>query len=490
MKRSAILLGVLFVLSRGLWAAKPAAPPRLTLRPCADPALPKDARCGTYEVFENRAAKKGRKIPLRVVVLPALSPDRQPDPVVWFAGGPGDSGVEEGVYMAEEMAPLRRRRDFLMVDLRGTGPGPLDCPELHASQGIQEIQRFLDHYVPADKARACRERLEKVADLTQYTSDNAMDDVNEVRAALGYSQVNIMGDSYGTRSVQVYLRRHPETVRTAVLDGVLKAGVRVPLFFARGAQKALDGLIAECAGDPGCSRAFPRLREEIGEALARAEREPVRVQLTDAKTGKPYEIRLSRAGVAQTLRYMLYRPSAAAELPLRVHRAAQGDWKPLAETAVSFAPDMSRFDNAYFLSVTCSEDVPFIRDEEIPAAVAGTFLGDFRVREQRAACAEWKARKVPESFLEPVLSDVPALVISGERDPATPPEDGAEVARHLRHGKYVLIPDAGHGTNGFKGQECITGLYVKLVEDGSVDRLDTFCVARMERPAFALGPGK
>jgi pimeloyl-ACP methyl ester carboxylesterase len=475
------VLFVLYVLSPGLLAAEP-----LTLRPCADPALPKDARCGTYKVFENRAARKGRKIPLRVVVLPALGPDRLPDPVVWFSGGPGESAVEEGVYAAEDLAPLRRRRDLLLVDLRGTGPGSLDCPELHASQGIREIQGFLDHYVPADRVRACRKRLEKIADLTQYTSDNAMDDVDEVRAALGYSKVNIMGGSYGTRSVQVYLRRHPETVRTAVLDGVLRPGVRVPLFFARGAQRALDGLIAECAGDAACSQAFPRLKEEIGEVLARAGREPVRVQLTDEKTGKPYEVRLSRDGVAQALRYMLYRPSAAAELPLRVHRAAQEDWKPLAETVVSFAPGMSQFDNAYFLGVTCSEDVPFIRDEEIPAAVAGTFLGDFRIREQRAACAQWKARKVPASFLEPVVSDVPALLISGERDPATPPDDGAEAARHFSHGKHVLILDAGHGTAGFKGQECIEGLYVKLVEDGSAEHLDTSCLAKMERPPFAL----
>jgi hypothetical protein len=143
----------------------------------------------------------------------------------------------------------------------------------------------------------------------------------------------------------------------------------------------------------------------------------------------------------------------------------------------------------YFLSITCSEDLPFIRDEEIPAAVAGTFLGDLRIRKQREACAGWTAAKIPPSFLAPVVSDVPALVIAGERDPATPPSDGKEAARTLRHSKYVLIPDAGHGLNGFKGQECINGLYMKTIEDGSVDRLDTSCVARMERPAFVLSLG-
>jgi pimeloyl-ACP methyl ester carboxylesterase len=461
------------------------AAPRLTLGACNDPELPKDARCGSYQVFENRAAKAGRKISLRVVVLPALGPDRRPDAIVAFAGGPGESSVGEAGFLSQDLAPLRQHRDFLLVDARGTGgSSPLECPEL------RDVQGFLDGFVPADKVRACGERLRKVADLSQYTTDNAVDDVDEVRAALGYPQVNIMGGSYGTRSVLVYLRRHPERVRTAILDGVVPTHDRAPLFFARSTQKAMDGLIAECAGDAGCARAFPHLKDEIAAVLAAAGRQPVRVRLTDARTGKPYEVRLSRAGVAQTLRYMLYDPSAAAELPLRVHLAVQGNWKPLAESGSSSARNLSLLDNAYFFGVTCAEDIPFIREEEIPAAVAGTFLGDFRIRRQQEACAVWPAAaKIPASFLAPVTSDVPALIIAGERDPATPPSDGKEAARTLRHSKYVLIPDAGHGINGFKGVECFNGLYVKTIEDGSVDRLDTSCVARMERPAFVLSLG-
>src|SRR3982751_5503446 len=251
--------------------AAPPAPPRLTLGACSDPALPKGARCGTYEVFENRAAKKGRKIPLRVVVLPALGPDRQPDAVVLFSGGPGESSVEWGNDLGPSLAPLRQHRDFLLVDMRGTGgSAPLNCPE------TQGLQGFLDHFVPADKARACAERLRKTADLTQYTTDNAVDDVDEVREALGYPKVDIAGGSYGTRAVLVYLRRHPDRVRAAILHGVVSTHDRSPLFFARGTQKALDGLVAECAGDAACARAFPQLKEEIAAVLARAEREPVR----------------------------------------------------------------------------------------------------------------------------------------------------------------------------------------------------------------------
>jgi pimeloyl-ACP methyl ester carboxylesterase len=470
----------------GRAADRPAAP-RLTLGACTDPALPKDARCGTYKVFENRAAKKGRKISLRVVVLPALGPERMPDAVVFFSGGPGASSIQEGVYISTLLAPLRQHRDFLLVDARGTGGSSLlGCPEF---QGTQEVQGLLDNFLPTDKVRACHERLSKAADLAQYTTDNTVDDIEEVRAALGYPQLNLIGGSYGTRPVLVYLRRHPDRVRTAILDGTVPTHDRSPLFYARSAQRALDGLVAECAGDADCARAFPHLRDEIAAVLARAERDPARVRLTDPRTGKPYEVRLSRAAVAQALRFMLYDPSSAAELPLRVHLAAEGNWKPLAGTAISSVQGLVSMGQGYFLGVTCSEDVPFIRDEEIPAAVAGTFLGDFRIRRQRAACAEWTAAKIPESFLAPVTSDVPALILAGELDPVTPSSDGERVARTLRHSKYVFIPDAGHGIGGFKGQDCINALQVKTIEDGSVDRLDTSCVAKMERPAFVLSQG-
>jgi pimeloyl-ACP methyl ester carboxylesterase len=476
---------MLFPASAGR-ATQPVAP-RLALGACTDPALPEGARCSTYEVFENRAAGKGRKIPLRVVVLPALGPDRQPDAVVIFSGGPGESSVEWGTALAGgALAPLRRHRDFLLVDARGTGgSAPLDCLEM---RGAQAAQGALDHFMPVEAVRACGGRLRGKADLTQYTTDNAVDDVDDVRAALGYSKVDVIGASYGTRSVLVYLRRHPDRVRAAILHGVVPTHDRSPLFFARNTQKALDGRIEDCARDAACARAFPHLKEEIEAVLARAGREPVRVELAGSGPGGPSEVRLSRNGVSQTLRYMLYSPSSAAELPLRVHLAAEGSWKPLAETAVSSIQGIGGISQGTFLSVTCAEDVPFIRDSEIPAAVAGTFLGDFRIREQRAACGVWPVAKVSESFLAPVTSDAPVLIVGGERDPATPPADGEEAARHFRQGRFVLVPGAGHNLDGLRGRECVDRLWVKTIEDGSVDRLDTACVARIERLPFATSP--
>jgi pimeloyl-ACP methyl ester carboxylesterase len=456
---------------------------RIELSSCKVPGLPDDARCGTYEVFENRAARTGRRIPLRIAVIPANAPQKQPDAVAYFAGGPGGGAVQEGVWIAEMLRHHGpQTRDVLLVDLRGTGGSdPLECPDLAGTQGVQG---FLDNFVPLEGVRSCREQLSRMRDLTQYTTEIAADDVDEVRAALGYDRLNLVGGSYGTRSELIYMRRHPSRVRTATLFRTVANDARTPLHFARITQDALDGLIAECAGDAGCHAAFPRLREEIGEILRRTEKEPVRAELIDAETGKPFSLRFNRNGVAQVLRYMLYSTDTAAQLPLFVHLAAQGDFKPLA----GIARDWGNLSSAgFFLAITCAEDVAFIREEEIPSAVAGTFLGDFRIRQQQAACKAWAPAKLGPDFQAPTVSDVPTLILSGERDPATPASDGEKTVRGLSHGVHVVIPDGAHSNDGMKGQDCEEEMMARLIESGSTERFDTSCVARMERPAFALG---
>jgi pimeloyl-ACP methyl ester carboxylesterase len=473
-------------------AAKPTAQPatrpspeRLTLGPCTGKELPAEARCGSYEVFENRAAQKGRKIALRVVVLPATGAQRASDAVTFFSGGPGESSVQEAGFLAEQYKKLREHRDFLFVDDRGTGgSGALDCPE------IQSVQGFLDSFLPIAGVRACRERLSRQADLSQYTNDNAMDDIDEVRAALGYDRLNIIGASYGTRAELVYLRRHPDRVRTAVFEGTIPTFARTPLGFAQGTQKALDNLVADCLGDTACGAAFPNLRSEIAAVLARAEKEQVKVDVVAPETATPVALSMTRNAVAQTIRYMLYDSLSALEIPFQVHQAAQGDFRPLAESAYSWSKLITSMSQGYFLSVTCAEDVGFIHDAEVSAAVAGTFLGDFRVRQQRAACAEWPAAKLSQEFLAPVAADVPSLLISGQRDPATPSADGAAAARTLRHSKHVIVPFSGHGWDGLRGTECLDGLEMAVVEKGTVDSLDTSCVAKVTRPPFPTSAGE
>ncbi len=467
-------------------AADKSGEAKVKLTSCSVPSLDGEARCGTYEVFENRETRQGRKIPLKIVVLPATGTPREPDPLVYFSGGPGEAATDGAAGLAHAFKALRTHRDIVLVDVRGTGgSAALMCDELSARKG--GVQAFLDSFMPADAVRRCRERLEKEGRrLDLYTSIEATDDVAEMLLALGYPKANLLGGSYGTRAVQVFLARHPDQVRTIILEGVVPSDERMPLFLAQHTQEALDGLFAECAGDAACHGAFPDLPADLAAIAKRLETAPVTVEIEHPTTGEPEPVRLAYPGFAQTVRYMLYVPATAVAIPAYLHAAAQGDFRPLAETAYFFGSGLTQMSEGFYLSVVCPEDVAFIDRSQVPAAVAGSFMGDFRVRQQLAACAEWPARKLPPSVLEPVRSEVPALLLSGERDPATPAAGAERVASHLPNSLHLVIPDGSHGTDGMAGAECLPEMVTAFIEAGSTRGLDTSCVSRIRRAPFLL----
>src|SRR5688572_27336882 len=218
--------------SRGPWllgalalacAGRSAPEKALVLEPCRLSGLGVAARCGSARVFEDRAAAQGRSIDLRVAVVPALASNPRPDPLFLLVGGPGQAATEAGAQVAEALRDVLRHRDIVLVDQRGTGKSnPLRCD----SDQHQPLQDLFAPRPSADKTRACHAALD--ADTRQYATPTAMDDLDEVRAALGYEQINLWGGSYGTRAALVYLRQHPERVRSLVLDGSAPFAIRLP----------------------------------------------------------------------------------------------------------------------------------------------------------------------------------------------------------------------------------------------------------------------
>jgi pimeloyl-ACP methyl ester carboxylesterase len=481
-----VLLGALSL------AAAPVAPtlaaaelaPRLELAPCRLPGIEREVRCGRFDVFEDRAAGKGRKIPLRVAVLPATGAGRVSDPLFFFEGGPGLSAVDDAADLAAEWAAINRRRDIVLIDVRGTGDSNgLQCQAL---QGHQGVLGFLDSFLPVAGVRSCRKDLEPRANLALYTTTNAVDDVDDVRAALGFDRINISGASYGSFFALNYLRRHGEHVRTAMIEGVVPPNTRMPLYFAKDAQLALDQVLDACAKDAGCHAAFPDLRAELERVLDRLAKAPAEVEVNDPKTGRPLQVQVSRSAVAQALRYALYLPVTAAQIPLQIHLAAQGDLGPIAATAYVFGSMMADTADGFYLSVTCAEDVPFYTLAEAEQAARGTYLRDFRSRTQKAACAEWPRGAVPADFSEPVRSDVPTLLLSGERDPVTPAYWADQAARTLSHSLHLVVKGGGHSLDGLKGAECLDQVFAAFLELGRVEGLDTSCVAKIVPVPFTL----
>ncbi len=468
----------------------------ISLAPCDVQGAEGKARCGTYEVFENRATKKGRKISLKIVVMPAIGPERAPDPWFYIPGGPGSSATEDAPGIAQAFAKIQERRDLVFVDQRGTGGShPLDCAFFNPS----DLQSYLGYFFPLEDVKKCREQLEAKADLTLYTTPIAMDDLDEVRAALGYDRINIFGASYGTRASLVYLKRHPDHVRTVMLQGVAPTNQFMPYDFPQANERALQGVLVECAADERCAKAFPNLRAEAGAVLERLLKGPVEVEVrSPGETGGQGEgatrrnalrtkVRLSRDLAAEAIRYLLYHPVGASQVPLFLHHAAQGDFVALAESALNFRRHLvATGSNGLYLSITCAEDLPWIKPGEGERLAANTFLGDYRLRQQREACALWPRAAIPAHYSEPTKSSAPVLILTGEWDPVTPPANGDAAARHLSNSLHIIVPHGAHGLGGLDGIECLGRLIAEFVKHGTVKGLDTACVKGIRRKGFAL----
>ena len=460
------------------------AEPALRLTPCRVAGVQREVRCGRWEVFENRSENKGRKISLRVVVLPARQDGYFADPVIFFTGGPGEAATAGAALIESEWGEIGRQRDFLLVDARGTGDSnPLTC-----SWGDEDrdFRSTLTGFLPVDLVKHCRPLLESHADLRLYTTSLAVDDVDDVRRALGYGQVNIGGASYGTRAALEYLRRHGNVVRSMFLWDVAPTGLRMPVTFARDAQDAFNGLAAACAAEGPCRTAFPDPKGDLRQALARLEQKPAELEMPGV-SGKPVRFEMTRGGFAQAVRYMLYSPRTAALVPLQVHRAAAGDFSPIGATAYGSGRALiSGISEGDYLSITCTEDVPFFTAEEAASAARGTFLGDLRWRAQKAACQNWPSKPASTSFLDPVRSDVPALLIGGTLDPVNPPRNAAGVSATLTHSRTIMVERGAHDFEGMEGRHCIDQVIAEFVASGEERKLDTSCVARIRPAPFVL----
>jgi pimeloyl-ACP methyl ester carboxylesterase len=266
-----------------------------------------------------------------------------------------------------------------------------------------------------------------------------------------------------------------------VLAGVAPTGLRLPLHFAKGAQHAIDRLIDDCTADDACRAAFPNLRDEFRSVLDRLQKAPASVEILNPLTKQPQRVTLARGPFAERLRMLLYGRGPASLVPLLIHRAYQGDFKPYVLAALPQARAIQQSVSlGMYFSVTCSEGVPFITEEDIRKETRGTFLGEYRVRAHAAACREWPRAAVPSGFTSAVESEAPVLLLSGEADPASPHWFAAEAVRYLPNGLQATIPHEAHGYFS----DCISGITAEFISNGSAQGLNTSCLRSTRRPPF------
>jgi pimeloyl-ACP methyl ester carboxylesterase len=460
----------------------------LPLAPCQlgaeNSALRSEARCGTLDVPEDWSKPEGRKLRLRVAVVDAEASTAALDPVFVLAGGPGQ--VVTDVFPAVEpgFARISRRRDLVLVDQRGTGgSGKLSCPDVPEPARGREITDEETRRL----VRSCAEALSKGADLTQYGTDAFVRDLDAVRAALGYEQVNLLGFSYGTRAALVYLRTFPDRVRALVLDGVAPMQMLVAGFFERDAQHALEALFARCEGDAACREAHPTFRADFAALLARLAKEPVKTAVRDPWSGVREELSFGPNHLRHVVLAFSYASESAALLAPLVQAAAKGDLEPLAGTYRLSASDVdAQIARPLQFSVLCTEDIPFLKDDP-PEVDRARYLGRSTRDAFRKVCEAWPKRALPPSWHDPVRSDVPALLLSGEADPVTPPSWARLVEQDLPNARHVILSGEGHGAF-LRG--CVPGVVAAFLDAGTAASLDLGCVGRIRpSPVFLDGNG-
>lgn len=435
----------------------------LHLHPCWSWATRELARCGTMLVPERRDAPGGRTIELDVLVLPARGARVEPDPLVFFNGGPGLSTTDAAAYASWALDTLRHTRDLLLVDMRGTGhAAPLAC-DLYDDGG--RIALYLEPMFPVARVRECAMRLTSRADLTQYTTEAAARDFDDVRAALHLDRVNLYGASYGSRLALTYMRLFPSHVRRAVLLGVSPPTTPVGRVFRRATQQALDSAFIACAAASQCGRDVRDPRRDVDTLLGRLRERPATVRLWNWRRLSTEHIRLTASAVAELLWVESYSPDALSDVLPLVHRAVTtSDYTSLARRlARTSRARRARRREGLLLSVVCTEDAP--RLSAAMASPDGTLLGAPLVTDILAACETWPRGVVSSDFARPFSSAIPTLLMSGGRDPVTPPDLADSAAATLTKSERYIDPTKGHATLDDQGRAVLADFIQGIKRD-------------------------
>ena len=472
MGRAGVLL--VFVLAAACAEAPaPESASALSLKPCTLGGNQRPMECGRLVVPEDRRVNAStganrREIALNMIVVRRTS-GTATEALFLLAGGPGQASTTMINSAISWLRPVLDTMDIVLIDQRGTGDSNvLQCE----SDIVANPARAFGHVLDPDVVRACRTALEARADLTQYTTDAAVADLESARRALGYERIALYGGSYGTRLAQAYVRRHASTVKAAVLDGVVPFDGPPQLEYARSVQGAVERVFESCRTTPACHSAYPNLEAGFQKILDRLERGPAATTVR-SPTGEAVPVTLTKNDFAYAVRGILYSEDGVADLPGMVtHAATSGDLSEFARRYWVRAVNLGRtIARGQHLSVFCAEDIGFATEAEIQTASAKTFMGRYLIDDYRHACALWPRTEIASDFRTPISVRVPVLLLSGRFDPVTPPEFGERVGRALPVSRHIVAPGGAHGV----AMDCPRPAVLHVLMRGTLEGMPDVC---------------
>ena len=450
------------------------------LHSCRVEGFAQQVQCGQLKRPLNPNEPSGKQIDLHFIVLPAQDKNKAPDPIFLLAGGPGQSTISVASWMQTLFEKLQRRHDLVFVDQRGTGKSaPLECPESDGLSGIGqpdfEVQEILK----------CKTKLEKLphGDLRWYTTSIAMQDLDAVRAALNYPQIDLIGISYGTRAALEYVRQFPANVHRTILDGVVQPEV---MLADDDLQKSLNRLFDDCSKDVRCQKAYPSLQQDWKKLLASL---PQKTQLTHPRLGTTESVTITRDDVLGWVSRVIYTPVNTAGLPNAILQANRGNFNPLlALSGAGGLPNPGAISFGMHFSVVCSEEYDSMLKNASPPREGNDF-GDLHKQLYLKVCKNWQRSSVPQAFYTTPVSSTPVLLLSGGADPVTPPWHAAQVAKALgAKTRHIVLDNSGHGV---LTQTCLADVatdFINAKSEQEAINVDASCVKQIPRPSVWIAP--
>ena len=426
------------------------------------------AWCSPFEVPENRADVNGRKLDLKFAMI-ASTQAADDDFIVYLAGGPGQSAIDTWPQMADSLGAARKHRHVLLLDQRGTGASnPLKC---EGEEGKDEDSLPFDLERTAALTQRCLDQISKIADPRFYTTTDAVEDLEALRQALGGPTFDLVGVSYGTRVAQQYLKRHPEGVRSVVLDSVAPNELALGGEFARNLDGALKAQFAYCAKTPACAKVFPDPYADLIRLRSALAEKPREIRYADPVTFEEKTETLNAESMVSLVRMFAYSPETAALIPHTIKQSLAGNDAPLlGQIGILSQGIEALVGSGMQLSVICAEDADRLGPN---TADADTLLGQRLVEGLKRQCQIWPRGSRPADFNEPANGDSPILILEGELDPVTPPRYGEQAIKHLTNAKLIVAKGQGHN---IIGRGCLPKLVSTFMDTLDPKVLDAACV--------------
>jgi pimeloyl-ACP methyl ester carboxylesterase len=413
--------------------------------------------CGFVVVPEDHNDPSSSTIRLAVAILRDQSDEHQPDPVILLSGGPGEKTVANSLALGSVLAPIHPNRDLIVFDQRGVGLSEpaLECPEF-----LQALFDLLDEPEPDvvlqgqfDALMACRDRLTSTGyNLSVYNNAQNAADVNAIRIALGYDEVNLYGGSYGSLLAQATMRDHPEGIRSVVITSVLPLEKSFFVDSSTTTANAVLHLLDACAADEACNRAYPDLQDTLFEVIDQLNAEPVPISVTNSIDGQSYDAVLTGDAVLGNLVTFLYITQIIPVLPQAIYDVHNGDYQLMTQLSSTRIALLDLTSRGMMLSVFCTDDLIGRTPEdllniraELPRQLMSSVDPELIVEYGGfGMCDGWPVEEADAWVKEPLVSDIPTLVLEGEFDPVTPPEYGELVAGYLSNSYFFEFPGVGH----------------------------------------------